>query len=76
LNNSLNSHEKSDFTSEILELAAKYQSIASDSHLGHPQTQNTSLQKTVTLCFKKAAPGFVGIISPLLASKSCDLSHD
>ena len=52
----LTGYQKSDVTSEILELAARFQSIASDNHLGHPWTQNTSLQKSANSHFKKPAP--------------------
>ena len=53
----LGSHRKSDVVSEIIELAARFQSIASDNRLGRPRTQNTSLQKASSLRFKKPAPG-------------------
>jgi hypothetical protein len=53
----LSGYQKSDVASEILDLAAGFQSIASDNRLGRPRTQNTSLQKTVISRFKKPAPG-------------------
>jgi hypothetical protein len=53
----LGHYRKSDVTSKIIELAAGFQSIASDNRLGCPRTQNTSLQKAALSCFKKPAPG-------------------
>jgi hypothetical protein len=55
----LNSHKKSDLASEILNLAAEFQSKASDNRLGQPRAQMPSLQKTVNSLarFKKPAPG-------------------
>jgi len=53
----LSSYRKSDVTSEIFELAAGFQSVASDNRLGRPRTQNTSLQKAAPSRFKKPAPG-------------------
>ena len=53
----LGGYQKSDVASDMIELAARFQSIASDNRLGHPRTQNTSLQKAVLSCFKKPAPG-------------------
>ena len=53
----LTGHRKSDFASEILDVAAEFQRKASDNRLGLPRTQNTSLQKAATLRFKKPAPG-------------------
>jgi hypothetical protein len=53
----LGSYQKSDVASEIMELAAGFQSIASDNHLGRLRTQNTSLQKAALSRFKKPAPG-------------------
>jgi hypothetical protein len=50
-------HHKSDFASEIFQIAAGYQSQASDNRLGLPRTQNASLQKATNSRFKKAAPG-------------------
>jgi hypothetical protein len=50
----LTKHQKSDFASQI---AAGYQSQASDNRLGLPRTQNKSLQKTISSRFKKPAPG-------------------
>ena len=52
----LSGYQKSDIPSEILDLAAGFQSIASDNHLGCLQTQNTSHQKTMISHFKKPAP--------------------
>jgi hypothetical protein len=52
--------QKSDFSTKILEIAAGYQSKASDHRLGLPRTQNASLKKATaasTSCFKKAAAG-------------------
>jgi hypothetical protein len=40
-----------------MELAAGFQSIASDNRLGRLRTQNTSLQKAALSRFKKPAPG-------------------
>lgn len=54
----LTKHQKSDFASEIFQIAAGYQSQASDNRLGLPRTQNASLQKTIINSrFKKPAPG-------------------
>ena len=53
----LNSHKKSDLASEILDLAAGFQSRASNNRLGQPRAQNPSLQKTVNSRFKMPAPG-------------------
>ena len=53
----MGSYRKSDEAAEIIELAAGFQSIASDKRLGHPRTQNTNLQKVALLCFTKPAPG-------------------
>ena len=56
----LNSHKKSDLVSEILNLAAGFQSKVSNSRLGQPRAQNPSFQKTVVNLnsrFKKHAPG-------------------
>jgi len=54
----LSSYPKSDVAAaEIIELAAGFQSIASDKRLGRPRTQNTNLQKATLSRFKKAAPG-------------------
>ena len=39
---------KSDFATEIFQIAPGYQSQASDNCLGLPQTQNTSLQKIIS----------------------------
>ena len=50
-------YSKSDFGSEILQIAAGYQNKASDYRLGLPRTQNASLQKTSTSRFKKPAAG-------------------
>jgi hypothetical protein len=52
----LTGHQKSDFASEILQIAAGFQSKASDSRLGLPRTQNTSLQKASNARFKNLAP--------------------
>ncbi|KAF8631327.1 hypothetical protein AX17_005133 [Amanita inopinata Kibby_2008] len=53
----LGSYQKSDVASEIFELAAGFQSVASDNRLGCPRTQNTSLQKAALSRFKEPAPG-------------------
>ena len=44
----LTKHQKSDFATEIFQIAAGYQSQASDNRLGLPRTQNTSLQKVIS----------------------------
>ena len=55
----LNGHKKSDLASEILNLAAGFQSKASNNRLGQPRAQNPSLhwQKAVISRFKGPAPG-------------------
>lgn len=53
----LNNYRKSDVAAHIIELAARFQSVASDNRLGRPRTQNTSLQKAALSRFKKPAPG-------------------
>jgi hypothetical protein len=53
----LGCYQKSDVTSKLIELTAGFQSIASDNNLGHPRTQNSSLQKAVLSRFKKPVPG-------------------
>jgi hypothetical protein len=53
----LKGHKKSDLASEILNLAADFQSKASNNRLGQPRAQNTSLQKTVISRYKNPAPG-------------------
>lgn len=54
----LNGHKKSDLASEILNLAAGFQSKASNNRLGLPRAQNPSLHNsTVNSRFKKPAPG-------------------
>jgi hypothetical protein len=53
----LKGHKKSDLAFEILNLAADFQSKASNNRLGQPRAQNTSLQKTVISRYKNPAPG-------------------
>jgi hypothetical protein len=55
----LTKHQKSDFASEIFQIAAGYQRQVSDNRLGLPRTQNTSLQKITSSRhgFIKAKPG-------------------
>ena len=72
----LNSHKKSDLAAEILNLAAGFQSKASDNCLGQPRAQNSSLHNTVNSRFKKPAPGVSKgkmLLAKMKAAKSEDL---
>ncbi|KAJ6515067.1 hypothetical protein C8R47DRAFT_1276176 [Mycena vitilis] len=56
----IQSHQTSDLTSEIWELAKGYKQIASDTRLGLPRTLNSNLQKTpagAANVLRRAAPG-------------------
>ena len=53
----LDNYSKSDVAADIIEVAARFRSIASDNRLGRPRTQNTNLQKAALSRFKKPAPG-------------------
>ena len=52
----LNGHKKSDLASEILNIAADFQSKASNNRLGQPRAQNPSLQKS-RFNLKNPGPG-------------------
>jgi hypothetical protein len=66
----LNSYKKSDLASEILDLAADFQSKASNNRLGLPRAQNPSLQKTR---YKNPGPGIAKgkmIVAEMKAAKT------